>query len=238
MEKFSLYDLLGLILPGTVLIFMLDIARNIFNILPNFVVSDSWEIIILFSIILGSILYVLGFVLVKKIKFFNRIFGIFIHVTDSFLKIKRLILLNNILNKQANVWYDRDIYYSNKEYNVLSDSEKTEIRDLQDEFYDRMYYELEYENKMEVPKTFQSFYYFFRQLFIACIFSIIAVVLLVGISYLPFWQLSKPSLSILIYYLTGVSILSVLSVLLARWYRDRMVMKMYWAFYTHINSKQ
>jgi hypothetical protein len=239
MEKFSIYNLLGLILPGAVLIFMLDILRNIFGILPEYTLTDSWETIVLVSIILGAILYVTTLQAVNNKKLNKHVWGLYKHVTDLYLGMKSLhSFMNETFNKRANEWYGKDIYISNDEYHRLTPEKQTEIKDLQDEFYDRMYYELDYENKNEIPKNFQSFYFFFRQLTLACLISFMALLLLTGLSLLPFLECTTPCMIEIITYFMGIGLLFIVSIWLGRWYRQRMVLKMYWAFYTHINLKK
>lgn len=239
MEKFSIYDLLGLILPGAVLIFMLDILRNIFSINPEYTLTDNWETIVLVSIIAGAILYVSTQQTVNNIKLNKHIMGLYKNVTVLYLEMNSLhSIMNKTLNIRSNSWYGKDIFISNEEFNQLTFEEKNEIKILNDEFYDRMYYELEYEKKNDVPKNFQSFYFFFRQLTFACLFSLLMTLVLFALSFLTCWQYPEPSFIDVISCFIGILLLLFTSIWLGRWYRQRMVFKMYWSFYTYLNLKK
>ena len=107
---------------------------------------------------------------------------------------------------------------------------------MQDEYYDRMYYELEYIGKIENAKAFQSFYFFFRQTTLACIVLLILGIVLQLLSLFSFFSLKTPETNSILWLAALLIILLLISIQLARWYRKRMVMKMYWAYFTHLNQ--
>ncbi|WP_446784624.1 type VI-B CRISPR accessory protein Csx27, partial [Macellibacteroides fermentans] len=120
-----------------------------------------------------------------------------------------------------------------------SESDKEELDllcKLREDFYDRMYYTLELSKNNEHPKTFQSFYFFFRQLVLACFILLLLSLVLYGLSCLNALSLSKPDWGSLTAFASLIILILITSIILARWYRKRMVEKMYWFFYIYINQ--
>lgn len=241
MEKFSLYDLLGLLLPGVLFVYFCNVLNSLYHVFPFLFTSDGWDIsigiLLCFALITGAMLFVLNFWLVKKARWFNRLFGMNNHVADLFLEMKSLHkCMNSTLNKKAIEWFGKEIYHTETDFNNLTVNEQKQAKDLQDEYYDRMYYELEYENKIENPKTFQSFYFFFRQLVTACLLLLLLIGILQLVTLIPSSGLIQPKASDTIWFAICLLLSLILSAILARWYRKRMVMKMYWAYFTHLNK--
>ena len=241
MEKFSLYDFLGLLLPGVIFLFFFNLIIKLsgINLFAVFSFNLETDIIILlcFALIIGAILYASNFYLLNESTLYNKLFGMYKHVADLYLTIKSWPeSINKTLNKKAVEWYEKNIFFDNKDFNKKSDLEKAEIKKLQDEFYDRIYYELEYHGKNEHLKAFQSFYFFFRQTALSCLLLLFTD----GLIFLITVLLSQKSdvilvFNIKIFYVTIILLfLLIISVLLARWYRKRMVMKIYWAYFTHL----
>jgi hypothetical protein len=237
MEKFSLYDLLSVLFPGVVFVFMLNAVRNLFGIFSSYKLTEEWELLIVLSVLFGTLIYVISFTLVSRWKWLYRTCGLYTSVTVLFNRIPLPEIVRHTLNLRANSWYGQTIYTSPTEYADLTDEERTFIDKRQDEFYDRMYYELDYAGKLDSAKTFQSFYLFFRNLFIATLLSIFVGLLLLLLHLLPFLHLALPEGKDAVALAVIFTIVLLGSVYIARWYRQRMVQKMYWYFYVHINAK-
>ena len=241
MEKFSLYHFLGLLLPGVLFLYFFNLIINLFGINLYSIHSVNLEkdiiILLCFALIIGAILYTSNFYLVNKTKWFNRFFGMYNHVADLYLNMENLhCLMNNVLNKKAMEWYEKNLFFNQTDFYKLSVSEQNEIKKLQDEYYDRIYYELEYHGKNEQSKAFQSFYFFFRQTVLCCVLLLLIDILLF-LYFLFVWiALDAPFLfNFKILWITfTLLLLLIVSVLLARWYRKRMVKKIYWAYFTHL----
>lgn len=242
MDKFSLYDLLGLLLPGVILVWLVNLLNMLYCALPFSLIPNNWKvgvgILFCLALIAGAMLYVLNFWLANKIKWYNRVFGMYKPVADLYLEMGWAHqMMNGTLNYKARKWYNREIFFDKDAFNGLSTSDQEKVKALQDEYYDRMYYELDYNEKMEHARTFQSFYFFFRQLVSACL-----IVLLLGLvlqlTSLTFGNsyLCQPQVGNLFLIVIGLLAALFLSVALARWYRKRMVMKMYWAYFSHLNQ--
>lgn len=233
MSKFSLYDFLGLLLPGVMFLFFFNEINNIYEIYPRVLDAKDLKlnigILSCFVIIIGAVLYVSSFYLVKK-NFYKRIFGVYKPITVLYREMFFLHeIMNPTLNKKANDLYDEDLFFSNTNFDSFSPEKQNKIDQLQDVYYDQMYYELEYQGKNEHAKSFQSFYFFFRQTVLAISLLLIFQIILSASLLFPCGFIKEPKLCIVI-------VLGCLSILLAKWYRKQMVMKMYWAYYTHLNQ--
>jgi len=237
MEKFSLYDLLAVLFPGVIFLYMLNTIRELFGILPDYELTDKWELLIIMAVMAGAIIYVISFLLTSRCKWFYRTTGMYRHISDLYQKASIHVTTGIILNKQAKEWYGRDIFFSTAEYNLLPEAEKVEVCKLQDIFYDRMYYELDYAGKLTTPKSFQSFYLFFRNVFVATAISIALLIALYLINLIPAFHFAKLNCNETITDLVTITFVYFSSIFIARWYRQRMIAKMYWFFYAHINSK-
>jgi hypothetical protein len=237
MEKFSLYDLLGLLMPGILFVYFINLINSVFNIFSLSVQSDGWDISTLiflcFSLIAGAMLYAVNFRLLKK-PWYEWLFGMKKHVADIYNELSvPYDQMNQALNEKAKEWYGKAIFFGPNANHLLTHEE----RDLQDAFYDRMYYELEYLDKIDSAKTIQSFYYFFRQTVTASL-----LLLIVFFSFGTFCLLKGNSVpdckASLIFWLPVLLVVTIaLSVGHAQWYRKTMVLKMYWAYFTHLNQK-
>jgi hypothetical protein len=237
MEKFSLYDLLSVLFPGVILLYMLNMTRELFCLFPLYELTDKWEILIVMAVMVGGVIYVVSFLLTSKFKWFYKRIGVYQPVCNLYQKAGIHHITGATLNKRANEWYGEDIYFSQQEYEPMAEDKKMEICNRQDEFYDRMYYQLDYEGKLTTPKSFQSFYLFFRNVFVATVISIGIFIILYLINVIPIFNFATVDngkalmiFLLLLFFFIG-------SNFIARWYRKRTVAKMYWYFYTHINSK-
>nr|WP_315088285.1 CRISPR-associated protein Csx27 [uncultured Chryseobacterium sp.] len=245
MDKFSLYDILGILLPGFVFLFMLSVLNQAFSITPYFGEltsnTDVKELSVLFSfaLIFGAVFFTINFYFIDKIKWYNKVLGVNNHVADLYLDLEFLhSLMNEKLNKKAIQLYSKPIFFSKIEYNSLTDEDKKNSRDLQNEYYDIMYYELEYFDKISYAKTFQSFYFLFRHLVTVFLSILIIAIGLYSFRNLCINENWEEHCHFILKFTTVCIALSLVCILLAKWYRERMVMKMYWAYYTLLNNQK
>jgi hypothetical protein len=238
MQKFSLYDLLSVLFPGVILLYMLDEVRRLFYMFPLWDLTKQWDVILILSVIFGAVIYVVSFWLTKHWEWLYKSLGIYKHVTQIYNQSTLHKHLGEGLNRRANEWYGSDIFLPVEAFNELPKAEQKSISDKQDEFYDRMYYELDYLGKFDVPKAFQSFYLFFRNLFLASLLSALALVVAYLISFISNSNFAHVDVATFVYLLALFVVTAALSVVIACWYRQRMVHKMYWFFYTHIINAQ
>ncbi|MBL4561011.1 MAG: hypothetical protein JKX79_08505 [Labilibaculum sp.] len=156
MGKFSLYDLLGLLLPGVIFMFFCNAISKLYGISYTFSGMLNWQVNIgislCFALIIGAMLYTANFYLVKK-SCYNWLLGMYKQLTVLYLKMEFLHqLMNETLNIKSNEWYGKNIFFNKADFDVLPKNQQKETEGLQDEFYDRMYYELEYHAKIEHAK--------------------------------------------------------------------------------------
>lgn len=243
MEKFSLYDLLGLIMPGIIFVFLGQIILSIFSLCPTLLMIDGFEystvISLSLAIIIGAFLFASNFILVNKCKLYNAITGMYQHVADIY---QNMDFLHHIMNSQLNFktldWFGHEVYTTKSEYELLSSEEKDSIKQLQDESYDRIYYELEYLKFDSQTKTAQSFYFFFRQSALAFIILLMVLLSLYLFSFLKIMEHYRGDNGDVLFL--GILILcgALLSISLAKWFRKRMVMKLYWSYFTYLNQQK
>ena len=236
MEKFSLYDLLGLLLPGVLFLHFLGILNNLF-VKANIAFPDTGldlGIYICFSLILGAVLYSASFYL-TQFSFYRKM--LYKPTGTIFMDNHKL---RNQLGKKMNeislAWFGKNLFLPQGDESESDKEELDLLCKLREDFYDRMYYTLELSKNNEHPKTFQSFYFFFRQLVLACFILLLLSLVLYGLSCLNALSLSKPDWGSLTAFASLIILILITSIILARWYRKRMVEKMYWFFYIYINQ--
>ena len=240
MEKFSIYDLLGLFLPGFVFVYLVNLLAIVYQV-PVHIneVEGTWKIEIgtffCLALVAGAMLYSVNFWLIHK-DWFNKPTQMYRKVALLYLQIdNKPRTMDKILNEKAVLWMGEPIFFTDIEWGEKNAIEKERIIDLHEEFYDRAYYELEYLGKIDVAKTFQSFYYFFRQLSTALL-MITAIMIPASIISFSSWIICNKQQ--LFWHQAGLFVglvaALVLSVGHARWYRKTMVLKLYWAYFTHL----
>lgn len=240
MEKFSIYELLGLILPGALFVFFLNVFNKLFVVCDLEMDFNHWELFVgiylCLIIIFGALLYISTFSL--KSTFVNKIFKYYFKVSNIYHSNKQLHdTMSPVLNKKSQEWYNAEIFHNEETFKSLTDENKVSESKLIDKFYDRMYYELEYMKLIDTPKTFQSFYLFFRQILVASVILIILGIILWLISLCPVSDLVQPDSQKLTLTFIILVFCLVTSNILARWYRKRMALKMFWAYFTYLNHK-
>lgn len=246
MDKLSLYDILGMLLPGVMFLFFISVINTNYDLSTSTflninTIDDFKELSVLFcfSMIAGSSFYTLNFYLVTKTNWYNKVFGMYEHVASLYLKATTLHgIMNKTLNKKAKIRFGKKIFYNTVQIGALQEDEQEASDKCQGEFYDIMYYELEHHDKIGYAKDFQSFYFFFRQMVTALMFTIMLTI--IGLLYTIFMtdcNLSDYGL-VTAKMVFGFLLLMLLCTHLARWYRKRMVMKMYWAYFTLLNNQE
>lgn len=212
MDKLSLYDLLSILLPGSLLSLFLVMLFNDFGYdLDGFELNDYFWLTIYLSssFFLGSTINILtrsilGFKLYQK-------FGLYTPIHEIYEKASH--------NNQLKPFYDSfDIPQGDK----MSHQERSGY------IWDEIYYDLEATDKISVPKSFQSFYFFFRNFFTLGLFLLLPTIAL-GLAH---WFTAKYIiLFIIILFAMGISVFA------ASWNRKMMVSRMYWTYYSlHKNN--
>ena len=240
MGKFSLYDFLGLLLPGVIFLFFYSMISNLYGFNTPFLGVLNGQINIgislCFALIIGATLYAINFYLEQQL-WCNRLLGMYKQVAVLFIRMKFLHqIMNETLNKKSNEWYEKNIFFSKSDFDTQQKNTQKEIEDLQDEFYDRMQSKLEYHSKIEYAKVAQSFYFFFRQTSLACIILLLLGIVIFALHFLPCLHLNNTDVPTTLRLGGLLIIILFISTQLAQWYRKRMVLKMYWAYFTHLKQ--
>lgn len=212
MEKISLYDLLSVLLPGAILTLSIEMLMLNLGFEYDSVATNQYfslTIFLSFSIFLGSLINI---------------------STRGLLKIYRKIgLYTSIyqIYEQAQALNTIKPFYKKLMDKLCSDdcSKEQKVEQL----WSEIYFELEATEKIGSPKSFQSFYFFFRNFFTLTILLYIPLIIVIIINWISFKYLIFLAVNIL-----G----TFLSVYAGKWYRERMVERMFWTFYSLNKNKQ
>lgn len=222
MDKLSLYEILSFVIPGFIVIKLVDIFR--FRLLGsnNLFSSDNiGDSLILFcaSLVLGVIIHVLTTQVILKMPFLKKL--VYTSVKDVELgEYSKLI-----------------IPYLNGEYTKLKKHDCNENTSNQptDYLFDFAYYYLEVNDKITQVKNFQSLYFMFRNFF--TIGLILVPILLFTIFYSYYNELNQTQnlgLSLLIVFI-GL----LVNIYVTRWLRIKMIERVFESYYadrTHNNT--
>jgi hypothetical protein len=214
MEKLSLYDLLSVLLPGALLTLFIEFIAMDYGLDLKSLKFNQYFILTIFlssSIFLGSLINILTRVFFK----FYRKIGLYTSVFKIYNKSKSL--------NQIQYYFDDMLKKINPKH-LTTDTKHQRIENL----WSEIYYELEATEKIKTPKAFQSFYFFFRNFFTLGIILFIPLI----IQNLLFWFSIKYAV------LFGINIIGIfISLFAGKWYRERMVERMFWTYYSlHKNN--
>jgi len=232
MERFSLFDILSVLLPGAVLLFFLNALKAILAIDFDLDLVDLKNVSefgfgLSMSLMLGALLNLITNSL-KNNKLFVKYLKIYEPIGKIMYSIKKPEeYFFKSLNIQSTYILKEAIFFNAERFAALPKKEKEKFMGLQNKFYSLAYYELQYAGKIDYPKTYQSFYFFFRQLVTASLLMII-------ISATILWKLALANGIVII----GCCVtLGITNVLLARFFRSEMVKKLYIIYSIHLNNK-
>lgn len=210
MEKLSLYDLLSFLLPGAVCSILLYYRFLLpLNIeLPE--VNDQLEMVIFIAIsfFIGSLIHYifeikLFEILIKKIGLYQPIPNIYHSKRTG-------------IQKYVKAAFKSDL----EEFKKFGFEDEYEQINL---LWNKIYYKLEAEDKITTPKSFQSFYFFFRNIATLSIFTILFETI-----FFIFGQGDSYEIEII-----GASIvILLLSAFAGRLHRRKMVNRMFYTYYS------
>ncbi|GAE20956.1 type VI-B CRISPR accessory protein Csx27 [Bacteroides pyogenes] len=230
MNKFSLYDFLSILLPGVIFLVAIRVAQPFWRFNTGLYFPQGWEFSLVYSLVIGASLYVLGFSVKKNYSVFFRRLGLYEHVTILYHRFETLHpFMNGALNKYAEEWNGTKPYCTVEQYDAMDASAQKEIEDAQDIFYDHMYYRLDCKGKLEGAKAFQSYYLCFLHSFLGLLIFGVYLLICILLSYFMDVLLAD-TWQVAFLFLMNLCVM-YLFMRLARWFRQRMVLKMYWAFY-------
>lgn len=217
MDKFTIYEILSFIVPGYMLLGIVDFINN--QVLGNAKLynADSLKdniILLGIALFLGLIIHVL------TMKFFNKMkwYKFLVYHTPQ------KISLESSFCKKV-------MPYINEEYIRLKKHEEslTHNGEAEPYLYDFAYYYLEISDKIATVKNFQSLYFGIRNVFTLCLISIPFVLLLLIFLWVQDYGLCAKWNAI--YLLLGIILLGLVIIPIARWLRNKLVEKVFWTFY-------
>lgn len=204
MDKLSLYNLLSVLLPGALLSFIIKLLLESHGFILNSLENQAFFSVFIYSstsLFLGSLINILAIVCEK---FLTRI-----GLHDSIEKIAQ----NYQTTTAIKAFIDQELKKT---------EEETEYNQYES-LWSEMYYNLEANDKISIPKDFQSFYFFFRNFF------------MLGLIVLTLLVLQMVIIGISTFYITlfiTCIVVSLLSIIAGRWYRKKMVERLFWTYYS------
>jgi len=233
MEKFSLFELLSILLPGVVIVYFFGIFTKILSVdlLIDFSELNNIGEIgtgLCLALTIGGLLFVITDKL-KDTYLYKNIFGIYKPIGEIFYQIKNPQTdFFKSLNNRSKELFDEEIFFSKDVFSLKEGKDKLKFIKLQSDFFSIAYYDLLYADKIEYPKTYQSYYFLFRQLVTACL-------MMVFISAIFFWKLPFYNSFIII---TICIVFLGITIVLARYFRIEMIKKIYIMYSIHLIKKQ
>lgn len=207
MEKLSLYDLLSFLLPGAVATILLDLLFDSSNYVLNHKIDPQYDIVVFLclSFFAGSIIHYFCFT--KFIGNVLRFFGLNTSIQDIYEK-------SGAISPHIKDFYEKKI----TEFQQLNYKRRF---DQFEELWSEVYFELEANNQITVPKSFQSFYFFFRNVFFLSIITLLVSIILQISGHIDFSVVTL----IKVIGFGGASIFA------GRMHRKKMVERMFWTYY-------
>jgi hypothetical protein len=166
-----------------------------------------WILLAIIAIFLGAMVHILSFKILKV----YRIIGLYKSTFNIYKESDHLSPIKKTIEQNVRIKFGKSETDSinEKEFGL---------------FYDIVYYKLEAMDKIETARSFQSFYFFFRNFFLTSLIAIIILMAYSIICALPpfFWEL-----------LCAIVFMLLVSWYAAIWYRVKMTEKMLWAYYSN-----
>jgi len=209
MEKVPFFDLLTILLPGALLTLAIQLFASEFYIPSIHIEMSQYFMLTIFlgsSIFLGSLLnYITELILP-----FLRKIGIHTPIEKLYPKINKNLIINDFYEKMKN-----------EISSVFKDdpSEHDKIEGV----WSIIYFYLEVNEKNGAPKTYQSFYFFFRNFFTLCTFLLVPLTVFIFTS-------ADSEKYIVLSIINFIAI--ILSVFASRWNRMKMVERVFWNYYS------
>lgn len=222
MDKLSLYEILSFVIPGFIVIKLVDILR--YQLLENnnlFSSDNIGDSLILFcvSLVIGVIIHVLTTQVILKMPFLKKL--VYTSVKDVELgDYSKLII--PFLNEE---------YARLKKHNCNEDTSNQPTEYL----FDFAYYYLEVNDKITQVKNFQSLYFMFRNFFTVGL--ILVPILLFTIFYTYCNKLDQTQNFVLAFFIVLISLL--VNIYVTRWLRIKMIERVFESYYadrTHNNT--
>lgn len=217
MDKLSLYEILSFFIPGFILIKIIEVYYHaVFHFNKLFFTECNFSESIMFltlSLFVGIIIHVLSFRILNSplLKWYNKL--IYKPVPEIIKKSK---------------FIEKPIDFLNSEYKRIRKHDEVKNDNYEKHLFDFAYYYLEINNKISPAKSFQSLYFWFRNMFTINLFLFPISIIIYIIAQVKYDSRSQiTSLEIIILSI----ILGVLIVPIANWLRKKLVERVLWSYY-------
>jgi hypothetical protein len=225
MEKFSLYELLSFIVPGFMVIFLVNLyAESVmgYKLIENISAINFFEsmIYIIASLVVGILFHRLTFALINWKWYQKLVYPAVGEIVKKHGEIEPV--LSDLEQNYKKMYPEKTIQFDEKYY---------------DEIFDLAYYFLEVNDKIGQIKSFQSLYFFFRNMITLAMISFVVVLPLTifGACIFPAFSICHSC-----YFLVALLISFLIFVEPARWLRKKMIVRLfrsYHVFIIHANNK-
>ncbi len=220
MDKLSLYEILSFVIPGFILVNIIEFY-NVMIFKNDAFFNDKSKLeesILIFclSLFLGILIHILTFRFLKtsRLKWYKKLI----------FKTPQKISSENDFIKKVIPFLNQDYTNTRKH-----DENLPKPNEVADNLFDYAYLYLEVNDKITPAKNFQSMYFWFRNMFTIGLF-------LVPISLIIFIvALLKDTLNdsiIKSFYLFSVTaIITLVLIPTANWLREKLIEKVFWSYY-------
>jgi len=217
MEKISFFDLLTILVPGALFTLFVGYIFAVFNIqIIEISVNQYYKFTLFFSAALfsGTIINIITrkalFKFYKKIKMHQSILHHY-RTSNDLVHIKPFFenMIDDLCEK-------KDVFENEEE-------EEAYHFNRIERLWSEIFYELEAKDQIKSPKSYQSFYFFFRNFFT------LGLITLIFIALIQFADFDTTQL----YIMLAISIIVlVTSYFSAKWNREKMIERMFWTYYS------
>lgn len=226
MNKLSLYEILSFMVPGYILISIVELYNQlVFSGNPLFNIKSDVEKSMLYlalSLFVGLAIHIFTFELIKLSEKKKQIFGWYNRIV--YQTVQSLSKNNEFLIKI--------IPFLNKEYRKISKHDEDAVKESKAEYYlfDIAYFYLETNDKITASKNYQSLYFWFRNMFTISLFLIPFSLIVWIISFSDNFTSEERCYALAI--LTLNSFLIFIISIITRWLRKKFVIKVLYSYYS------
>lgn len=219
MDKLSLYEILSFVVPGFVAYKIVESIHVCFFNGNQFLESDNiGDSLLLFclALFIGVCVHFITMNIFLNYKWYKKL----LYESPSLIVMKtsKIIKITPFLNEE---------YFKIKKH-----KEEIEISDekiIAEGLFSFAYYYLEVNDKITQSKNFQSFYFAFRNICTLFILFVPIYFILLIFGYINNYCLYK--INLLNNFLLLFSIITFISVFIARWLRKKMIERVLWSYY-------
>lgn len=245
MDKFSIYELFSFIIPGYLAAKIIEYYLRFYGLRMLFPMEGKLEdnlLMLVVSIILGVAIHVLTFKIIGMENLAWLKSWIFKpeaeYIKNSGVLLMIIPAVTTLYKNEKNHNDSKSVFHiklTEKDKDGIEKENMVEYNYLKHTF-DFAYYYLEVNDKITQAKSFQSFYFLFRNLFVMSMVHFVILAMLVLVSF------AKPEYSILnwntLYLVLLLVGLTWLIVVVTNWLRGKMIDRVLWSYYVDRRTKE